>query len=89
MAATGEVELMEERILLGHNRPLQPPDTKYTDPETGEVRYAAVLQCTCGYGLWTREGIRDHWQRGCFDVPVYATKEEVLAARVKEMNAKS
>lgn len=69
--------MSDTRILLGMSRPLNPPDTRHTDAE-GIVTYSAVLVCTCGAHLWDFEAVREHWQRGHFDVPVYATKEEMM-----------
>lgn len=37
------------------------------------------VSCNCGTVLKTVTQIRDHWARGCFDQPIYATRDEIIA----------
>lgn len=75
----------EEKIVIAMSRPPFPPDTKYTDPETGEIKYGAVLICPCGHHLWYRETVFQHWQMGHFDTPVYCTRQELIEAKLKQI----
>lgn len=54
---------MTERVLVGMMR-----------PEWGAFREKALLGyvlCTCGKALETGLDVREHWQQGHFDKPVY------------------
>lgn len=64
------VKTARPRILVGMMRPPAPPDTRYVD-SAGQVKFADILLCACGAHLWTREGVREHWQMGHMDTPVY------------------
>lgn len=50
------------RVFIGTHRPL-------FDPPRGYVR------CSCGATLQTVDGVRDHWQLGHFDRPMYRDPE--------------
>lgn len=79
--------MIDDRIFLGYHRSPNPPTTKYRDQDTGEIKFADVMQCPCGQSLWTLEAIREHWSLGHFDTPIYATREEVIekfAERIKD-----
>lgn len=58
-----------EKIRLGSNRPF------FHDFMQNVNGY---ILCPCGSMLQTRQSSFEHWQLGHFDIPVYATKEEVL-----------
>lgn len=60
---------MEEKIILGTNRPLFEEIMK---------NVTGYIACSCGSVLQTRQSSFEHWQLGHWDYPVYATKEEVL-----------
>jgi hypothetical protein len=49
---------------IGSFREPQPPIFKSNTPH-------AIILCNCGAHLHYVESIRDHWQKGCFDVPQY------------------
>lgn len=66
---------MENRVLIGHFREPNPPY-----PPKG----VDVVLCPCENNLWTREDVYDHWKRGCFDTPVYATKQEVIDRMIEK-----
>lgn len=50
-----------EQIIAGMKRPLWPEMTKCH----------GITYCNCGELLQTQPAIREHWQQGHFDVPVY------------------
>jgi len=56
---------------IGSFRNPEPPSSICIVKETGEQKVADCIQCPCGHNLWTREGIRDHWQMGHFDILQY------------------
>ena len=38
----------------------------YTSMTAG-IEGSCVVVCNCGTGLWTRQGVFEHWQNGHFD----------------------
>jgi hypothetical protein len=67
----------EDKILLGHTR----PDFE----EMYRKICPAVLVCACGQHLFSREGCYQHWQMGHCDTPVYATRDEMIKAKLNQL----
>jgi len=40
-------------------------------PRWEDIKLRGYIQCSCGVVLQTQEAVREHWQRGHFDTPLY------------------
>ena len=69
-------ENMEDKIIVGKRRP---DFNEFMRPITGP------FLCSCGSILSTIQGCYEHWQLGHLDIPVYATREEMMEVMARQI----
>ena len=68
----------EEKIVIGMNRPLW-------SEFKSQISGYGYVGCACGDMLSTVQGIHEHWQQGHFDTPVYCTRQELIKAKLEQI----
>ncbi len=76
---------MKNKICIGMHRPLW-EDLLLT---IGSVQGVSIISCSCGSSLESFQSLREHWQMGHFDTPVYAKwGTTILLVNKEDINQK-
>lgn len=85
-------KMSEEKIFLGYNKPtLKEIINKFNS--NNPTRQHCVIVCDCGDNPFgslvpATKVIEYHYNKGCYNVPIYCTKEEMMEKVAKEIASK-